>query len=63
MNFIDTIHTTDLKTNAHLYMALLNGLINFKKYMDKIFVTEMYNKNNKLFTNFEQFKNGKHFVL
>lgn len=63
MNIIDTICTTDLKTNAHLYVTLLNGLTNFKKYIDKIFVTEMSRKNNKLSTIFEQFKNGKYFIL
>lgn len=62
MNIIDTICTTDLKTNAHLYVTLLNGLTNFKNYIDKIFVTEMYKKNNKFSTIFKQFKNGKYFI-
>lgn len=58
MNIIDTICKSDLKSNGDLYEQFLNGLINFTKYIEKIFTTEI-SKGNNFSTSYKQFKNGK----
>jgi len=58
MNIIDTISKSDANTNMDLYVKFSNGMINFSKFMEKIFTTALL-ENKELSTTFEQFKNGK----
>lgn len=57
MDIIDTINKSDSKVNIDLFVKLLNGLVNFTKYIEKTFTPEMSRENN-LFTFLKQYKNG-----
>lgn len=56
MNIIDTICKSDQKTNIDLYVKFLNGMVNFTKYIEKIFATR---EENDFSTSYKQFQNGK----
>jgi len=58
---IDTIHKSDPNTNMDLYVKLLNGMINFSKFIEKIFPTALI-KIKELSTTYEQYKNGKNIL-
>lgn len=62
INIIDDICKSDLNTNDDLYVKLLNGLVNFTKYIEKIFVSKMSNEN-ELSTAYEQFNNGNNYLF
>ncbi|XP_027850187.2 serendipity locus protein alpha [Aphis gossypii] len=57
MNIIDTISKSNANTNMDLYVKFSNGMINFSKFMEKIFTTALF-ENKELSTTFEQFKNA-----
>ncbi|XP_025201384.1 serendipity locus protein alpha [Melanaphis sacchari] len=57
MNIIDTISKSDANTNMDLYVKFSNAMINFSKFMEKIFVTALF-ENKELSKTFEQFKNA-----
>lgn len=57
MNIIDTISKSNANTNMDLYVKFSNGMINFSKFMEKIFTSALF-ENKELTTTFEQFKNG-----
>jgi len=61
MNVIDTIHNSDSNTNMDLYVYFLNGVINFSKFIEKIFSTALF-ENKELSMTYEQFKNGKNLL-
>jgi len=44
-----------------LYVYFLNGIINFSKFIEKIFATALF-ENKELSTTYEQFKNGKNLL-
>jgi len=44
-----------------LYTNLLNGMINFSKFIEKIFATALI-ENKELSTTYEQYKNGKNIL-
>jgi len=58
MNIIETIHKNDPDTNVDIYIKFTNEMFNFSKFVEKIFVTELF-KNKEISTTFKQFKNGK----
>lgn len=58
MNIIETISKCDANTNMDLYVKFSNGMINFSKFIEKVFTTTLF-ENKELSTTFEQFKNGK----
>jgi len=58
MNIIDTITKSYANTNMDLYVKFSNEMINFSKFMEKIFTTALF-ENKELSTTFEEFKNGK----
>ncbi|XP_022181652.1 serendipity locus protein alpha [Myzus persicae] len=57
MNIIDTIHKSDPSTNMDLYVYFLNGMINFSKFIEKIFAKALF-ENEELSTTYEQYKNA-----
>jgi len=61
MNIIDTIHSSDPNTNMDLYVYFLNGMINFSKFIEKIFATALF-ENKELSMTYEQYKNGKNIL-
>jgi len=61
MNIINTICKSDSNANVDLHIKLLNGFVNFKNYIENIFVIEM-SKENKFSLIYGQFKNGNHYI-
>lgn len=61
MDIIDTIHNSDPNTDMDLYVYFSNGIINFSKFIEKIFATALF-ENKELSTFYEQFKNGKNLL-
>lgn len=57
MDIIEKICRCDSKINADLYVHLLNGFVNFNKYIEQIFETEIIKKD-EFSRTYEQFKNG-----
>jgi len=47
--------------NIDLYVKLLNGLVNFTMYIEKIFVTQM-SKENEFSTTYKSLKNGNNSI-
>lgn len=58
MSITDTIYNSDQKANIGLYVKFLNGLVNFTKYIEKNFATQVP-KDNDFSTSYKQFKSGK----
>ncbi|XP_029344543.1 serendipity locus protein alpha isoform X2 [Acyrthosiphon pisum] len=57
MNIIDTLQKSDPNTNVDLYVYLLNGMINFSKFIEKIFTLTLF-ENKELSTTYKQYKNA-----
>lgn len=62
LNIVDTICKSDSNTNTDLYVKLLNGLINFTKYTEKIFATKI-SKENEFSVTYKLFKNGNNLFI
>ncbi|VVC40663.1 Serendipity locus alpha [Cinara cedri] len=57
VDIFETIIKSNSKIKIDLFLKLLNGFVNFTKYIEKIFVTEM-SKDNDVFKFFKQYKNA-----
>lgn len=62
MNIIDSIYKNDPITNMDLFVKFSNGMINYSKFIEKIFATTIF-RNKDFSTTFEQFKNGKNILV
>lgn len=62
MNIIDTMCKNNPNTNIYLHEKLLNGFVNFKKYIEKVFNSEI-SKQNIFSIEYRQFKNGNYTII
>lgn len=62
MNIMDIICKSDPKTNWDLYKKILNGSVNFTKYIEKIFAIEIF-KEIEFSESYKKFKDGNNILL